>query len=70
MNQKVDELAQAVQLSLVRNPYTGAFYVDKEKLRVLLASVWDSGYRAGLDDGIGDSLYANRSGNPFLDLLS
>ena len=70
MNQKIDELAQAVQLSLIRNPYTGAFYIDKQKLKGLLASVWDSGYRAGLDDGIGDGLYADRSGNPFLDLLN
>jgi hypothetical protein len=70
METKLDEVTSALQMSLVRNPYTGVFYVDREKLRVLLASVWDSGYRAGLDDGIGDSLYADRSGNPFLDLLS
>jgi hypothetical protein len=50
---------------MVRNPYTGGFYIDAEKLRKILASVWDSGYLSGLDDGINDALYADRSGNPF-----
>ena len=66
METKLDEVTNALQMSLVRNPYTGVFYVDREKLRVLLASVWDSGYSAGLDDGIGDVLYESRIGNPFV----
>jgi hypothetical protein len=61
----VDEIKTAIQLSLIRNPYTGGFYVDTEKLRKILASVWDSGYLSGLDDGINNALYADLSGNPF-----